>query len=377
MFSVRLTEEQVQSLMLQGKVGGGKGKNGLNGKGKGKGMATKFLTPQAPIGAAPTFKGKGKGKGKGILMGKGKGHTKDKGKCKGKGKVVVQKPPLLKSTLKINACPPVPAAGRLMPVTLKDGKLTLPSLKERLEEGTTVIKSPESSDVPKPSLPLATSKVKKYWRGAAAQYKAMKEALDKENAIKDAPPEETENQQFLKKRLEMTLLGLKAEVALEDIIKQGQELKDIAAQKAASSAEVEPSFSSDEMQVLHKRLKKLKSISPAAKANALKKGNGKGKGHSRKGKKERASAKGKAGKAPIVTSPFDLKPMEVASESTEETSDESDVELDVAARNQFLTILGKARSLMKKEDPKFVGDLKDHLEECSNLIKGILKGKKK
>ena len=70
--------------------------------------------------------------------------------------------------------------------------------------------------------------------------------------------------------------------------------------------------------------------------------------------------------------------MEVDSASSQEASEDSDMELDAATANQYLCILGKSRNLMKREDLKYVGDIKDHLEECRSLLKGLSnKGKKK
>ena len=178
---------------------------------------------------------------------------------------------------------------------------------ERKEENVPAVVPPDTADVPKPALTLPTKKARRIWRGAAAQFKAMKEAFDTKvtvegvgvvevpSAAKEdggrADPEssagEAERQLFLKKRLERTLLGLKAEVALEDIIKKGEELEAIAAQKASSSKEVEPTFSTEELEMYHKRLADLKTRSPTTKASTSSqtKEKGKGKGNSRKGKK--------------------------------------------------------------------------------------------
>ena len=135
---------------------------------------------------------------------------------------------------------------------------------------------------------------------------------------------------------------------------------------------MEPTFSTEEMEMYQKML----AMGPKTKAGPQTGEKGKSEGNPRRTKKERVAAKRK-GKKPnsgnVVTSPFDTHaPMEQDAED----SDDSDLELDAATANQYLNILGRARNLMMKEDLKYVGDIKDHLDDCKNLLRGLRCGNK-
>ena len=68
--------------------------------------------------------------------------------------------------------------------------------------------------------------------------------------------------------------------------------------------------------------------------------------------------------------------MEQDAKDIQDVSDDSDIELDAATANQYLNILGRSKNIMKREDFKYVGDIKDHLDECKSLLSGLKAGNK-